>query len=113
MPGITVMTEVKSCPFCSSEKIKVEQKEQENGVKVWVCWCGNCGALGPVHLNWSGAIAMWNLRRSQKALVDALKKIARILSKRQGLDWDYRSQDEHDIHEIAKQALAQVKGDQS
>ena len=79
MPGITVKTEFKSCPFCSSESIKVEQMEQDNGVKVWVCWCGNCDALGPTHLNWSGAIAMWNLRRSQKALLDALESIQSIV----------------------------------
>ncbi len=78
MPGITVKTEIKSCPFCSSEKIKVEQMEQDNGIKVWVCWCGNCGALGPTHLNWSGAIAMWNLRRSQKTLLAALEDIKSI-----------------------------------
>lgn len=30
MPEITVKTEFKSCPFCSSEDIKVEQIEQDN-----------------------------------------------------------------------------------
>jgi len=36
MPGITVKTEFKSCPFCSSEKIKVKQMEQDKGDNVWV-----------------------------------------------------------------------------
>ena len=47
------------------------------------------------------------LREQIAMLVEALEKIDRTLSKRQGLDWDYGSQEEHDIHEIAQQALAE------
>ena len=110
MPGITIKTEVKSCPFCSSEKIKVEQMERDNEIKVWVCWCGNCGALGPVQPNWAGAIAMWNLRRSQKSLLDALEVTKRFLE--HGPEFPYHLlADTEDLQEQVKQALAQVKGE--
>ncbi len=76
---IETKTELKSCPFCSSTNIKCEQMEQDNKIKVWVCWCGNCGSMGPVGLNWSKAIEMWNLRRSQKQLLDVLEIIQSIV----------------------------------
>lgn len=105
MSEVTVITEFKSCPFCSSEKIKVEQMEQDNGIKVWVCWCGNCGSLGPKHLNWSGAIEMWNLRRSQKSLVDVLKQVK--------MDVEFESLGLGDLKKQINQALAQAEGNQS
>ena len=106
MSEITVKTEFKSCPFCSSEDIKVKQMEQDNEINVWVCWCGSCGSLGPPHLNWSGAIEMWNLRRSEKLLLDALKlaQDAIKLPRTSPIKYTLR---------IIDEALDQVEGDQS
>jgi len=68
--------------------------------------------MGPVDLNWSGAIEMWNLRRSQKALVAALEATQEFL--KDAPEFPYRLlADAEDLQEQVKQALAQVKGDQS
>ena len=50
----------KSCPFCASRNLKCEERDIGEG---WVCWCANCGAIGPNDLVWSGAIERWNMRR--------------------------------------------------
>lgn len=112
MSEITVKTEFKSCPFCSSENIKVEQMEQDNGINVWVCWCGNCGSLGPTHLNWSGAIEMWNLRRSQKSLVTELNDVKGFLDIIYSEDI-VSSEELRSIYEKVENLIIQVEGDQS
>lgn len=56
------MYRVKNCPFCNSDDIRVDSEKQTNHTS-WYCSCGNCGAIGPFDLGWSGAVEMWNLRR--------------------------------------------------
>jgi len=68
-----ILQEKEICPFCASNDIRHEQDTQSNGVMVWICWCGNCGAVGSRDLGWSGAIERWNMRRPRTALLDACK----------------------------------------
>ncbi len=51
------------------------------------------------------------LQKTNADLVAAFEAIDKILSSQQGLDYTYWSQAEKDIHELAKQTLAQVKED--
>ena len=66
----------KQCPFCASRNLKCEERDIGEG---WVCWCANCGAIGPNDLGWSGAIESWNMRRPMdevmKHIENALKTI--------------------------------------
>ena len=64
----------KSCPFCASRDILCEESSIKycfHGER-WVCWCRNCGAIGPNDLGWSGAIEMWNMRRLHDKLAQKL-----------------------------------------
>ncbi len=48
------------------------------------------------------------LEKQNSDLVAVAKDVDRMFSKRQGLDYDYWSQEEKDLHDKARQALAQV-----
>ena len=74
-----ILQEKEICPFCASNDIRHEQDTQANGVKVWVCWCGNCGAFGPTDLGWSGAIEKWNMRRPRAKLLLECKIVLKEL----------------------------------
>lgn len=72
----------KSCPFCASKDIKCGDADIGEG---WVCWCANCGAIGPNDLGWSGAIEMWNMRRLHDQLVikllEAIKDLEELFER--------------------------------
>ena len=58
--------DTKPCPFCASPKNRIDYDSVVSGkppMYVWVI-CENCGACGPSDLGKSGAIEMWNLRRT-------------------------------------------------
>ncbi len=72
----------KRCPFCASRSLKCE----DIGIgESWICWCGNCGAIGPNDLGWSGAIEMWNMRRlletENEKLLEAIKDLEELFEK--------------------------------
>ena len=54
------ISEDKPCPFCASRNLKCEERDIG---EEWVCWCANCGAIGPNHISWSEAIKAQNMRR--------------------------------------------------
>lgn len=59
---------LKPCPFCASENIRMEVFPVLSTNSLhdeYSCMCENCGATGPNDLGKSGAIEMWNLRRTE------------------------------------------------
>lgn len=54
-----------NCPFCGSEKIKVEQR----GFHIFVI-CENCMARGPHHLIEDTARNLWNNRTNVHKFVE-------------------------------------------
>ena len=110
MSKSTILKEKECCPFCASNDIKHEQDTQENGVEVWVCWCGNCGSFGPTDLGWSGAIAMWNLRRPRADLLDALKEIAKMEGPYSRDPLTHAENVIENLTNIANKAIAKAEG---
>ena len=72
----------KPCPFCASDDIRCSLNNREKG---WVCWCKNCGAIGPNDLGWSGAIEMWNMRRlletENQKLLETIKDLEELFER--------------------------------
>ncbi len=63
---------MKPCPFCGSEKQRVDKWliERINDKHMeFAVLCENCGAIGPNDMGRSGAIEMWNLRRPMSSLI--------------------------------------------
>ena len=59
--------DTKPCPFCASPRNRIDNDLSTSGKSptyVWVI-CENCAACGPSDLGKSGAIEMWNMRRTE------------------------------------------------
>ena len=56
--------ETKPCPFCASPKTRIDEWPVALHTEYAVA-CENCGATGPYDLGVSGAIEMWNMRRTE------------------------------------------------
>jgi len=59
--------DTKPCPFCAYLKTRVDSYTSSFGHHITECAvaCENCGATGPYDLGVSGAIEMWNMRRTE------------------------------------------------
>ena len=57
----------KPCPFCAYTKTRIESWQANTNDHHWehAVTCENCGACGPSDLGKSGAIEMWNMRRTE------------------------------------------------
>jgi len=70
------MSELKTCPFCGSDKLHVEMASSYYGKRLHahfaVCENDNCGAEGPHDLSESGAVEKWNA--APRVQCDALLK---------------------------------------
>ena len=58
----------KQCPFCASPQSSIEYGvigNTWNTHREYYVTCNNCGAVGPTDLGESGAVEMWNLRRTE------------------------------------------------
>ena len=104
-----ILQEKEICPFCASNDIRHEQDTQDNGVKIWVCWCGNCGAFGPTDLGWSGAIEKWNMRRPRATLLKACKFAVQKLDKMTTDEFSKGA--DKVIRDLLEQEIALVEGD--
>jgi hypothetical protein len=71
-----IMKETKNCPFCASIEIRCETSKVGEG---WVCWCANCGAIGPNDLGWSGAVESWNLRRPMDKVMEHINNALKVI----------------------------------
>ena len=94
--------EMKPCPFCASKDIRYSANRPDGHL----FWCGNCGALGPNDVSFEHAVKMWNLRRPEAALLDALEntlELAKQLPALQPGGW------EGEIIEEGYAALAAVR----
>ena len=62
------MPDRKPCPFCAYTKNRIEKNavlHTNSQHYEYYVTCENCGACGPTDLGESGAIEMWNLRRTE------------------------------------------------
>jgi predicted ATP-dependent serine protease len=106
------------CPFCGAEgpdKILVDQwpvtgTQGEYSHNEYAYACQNCGAIGPNDLGKSGALEQWNMRRQQADLLELADAVNHHFKSEMSIDWDYRSQEEHDLHQMAQAAIAKAKG---
>ena len=59
--------DTKPCPFCAYAKNRIEKVVVGRTTMHYEFYvtCENCGATGPCDLERSGAIEMWNLRRTE------------------------------------------------
>ena len=81
---MTKPPELKPCPFCGSENLYVHTNIEESDV-----FCPECETNGPVHNSDAEAIAAWNTRTPDPAvlaLVDAAREVYRI-SERDHVAW--------------------------
>ena len=58
------MQDRKPCPFCASPKTRIDEWPVALHTE-YAGACEHCGATGPYDLGVSGAIEMWNLRRTE------------------------------------------------
>lgn len=63
-----MIAELKSCPFCGSENIKVTDNNDDGSPLTLNNWteCDSCFATGPVKALRSEAITAWNTRSGEK-----------------------------------------------
>jgi Lar family restriction alleviation protein len=60
-------TELKPCPFCGSENLKVVDCECVDGdMTYWVVVCQECGARGGESVGANPAKVFWNMRMEMK-----------------------------------------------
>jgi len=62
--------DTKPCPFCACPKTMVESRRVHHNNRdgyhlEYAVICCDCGAQGPSDLSASGAIEMWNMRRTE------------------------------------------------
>jgi hypothetical protein len=77
------------CPFCATAPCKDPQNTyMTNKKKVW---CMYCDAEGPEHDTEQGAVALWNTRPREAALIalvqEAAEEIARLNTKIAAREW--------------------------
>ena len=64
--------QIKPCPFCGSDDIDADviyfPYRTELTKSVWLVHCLKCHALGPIHIERTGAIAAWNTRDDDELL---------------------------------------------
>ena len=56
--------DTKPCPFCASPKTRIDEWSVALHTE-YAGACEHCGATGPYDLGVSGAIEMWNMRRTE------------------------------------------------
>ena len=58
---------MKPCPFCASTDVWVESWAINSGDRhlEYAVSCRNCGGSGPNDLGKSGAVEMWDMRRTE------------------------------------------------
>lgn len=68
--------ETKSCPYCGSNVVDVEQELRQYFKKKWWGVCDTCLARGPVKDTHEAATAAWNKTAERR---EALEKISAIV----------------------------------